>query len=100
MARGTFYLYFPDKLALFDQLMQCWFVGLRQVLDSVRGQLEQATDRGEVLDIYEGVGLGLATVGLTHQQEILVAFRSPASPARRACVCATWNYSSSTPWSI
>lgn len=75
VARGTFYLYFPDKLALFETLMQRWFEPVLGVLADVERKLQETASKAEALATYEQMGMGLAIVALANQQEILLAFR-------------------------
>ena len=75
MARGTFYLYFKDKYALFEALMDRWHDGVMGVFEEVRLKMTNATTREEVGQIYQEMALGLARVGLANQQECLLAFR-------------------------
>ncbi len=80
VARGTFYLYFGDKLALFDALMDRWYLPVLGVMDEVGAALGQARDAAEVLEAYRAMAVGLAVVGLANQEEILVAFRESRQP--------------------
>ena len=80
VARGTFYLYFPDKLALFDALMDRWFQPVLGVMEDVGVALAKATDGAGALEVYRGMAIGLAVVGMAHQEEILVAFREGRQP--------------------
>ena len=80
VARGTFYLYFPDKLALFEALMDRWFSPVLGVMDDVGVALSRASDGAGALEAYRSMALGLAMVGLAHEQEILVAFRESRQP--------------------
>lgn len=75
VARGTYYLYFTDKLALFETLMERWFEPVMGVLDDVEGKLAGTTNKSDTLRVYEQMGLALAIVGLANREEILLAFR-------------------------
>ena len=75
VARGTFYLYFESKLALFDALMDRWSHPVGGVLDDVGAELARATTPSRALEVYRGMALGLAVIGLAHPQEVEVAFR-------------------------
>lgn len=75
VARGTYYLYFADKLSLFDTLMERWFEPVMGVLDDVEGKLGETTSKADTLRLYEQMGMALAIVGLANQREILLAFR-------------------------
>ncbi len=80
VARGTFYLYFPDKLSLFRALMERWVVPVEAVLDEVVEQIPSCRSIDEVRGVYEQMGAALAAVGLTRSDEILVAFRQTKQP--------------------
>ena len=75
VARGTFYLYFPDKLALFAALMDGWHGTVMGMLSDVHAQLRQANTEAEAWRIYRDMGTGLSWVGLANRDEILLAFR-------------------------
>ena len=75
MARGTFYLYFKDKHALFEALMDRWHDVVMGLFEDVRVKMTSATTREEVGQIYQDMAQGLAWVGLANQQECLLAFR-------------------------
>lgn len=75
VARGTFYLYFEDKRALFDALMEGWHSVVLGLFDDVHRKLEQAASREEAWQVYRDMGTGLAWIGLANRDEILLAFR-------------------------
>ena len=75
VARGTYYLYFPDKLALFESLIDRWFAPLLEVFERVDERLGSATNRVESLLIYLEMAQELTAVALAHQEEILMGFR-------------------------
>ncbi len=75
VARGTYYLYFDDKLALFQSLIIPWVDELVAVVDEVSQALDQAADRAEVRTIYEQMGLAIALTGLANRTPILIAFQ-------------------------
>ncbi len=75
VARGTFYLYFPDKLALFDAVMDEWSDPVIGVLDDVLAAIDAARSPAEVLEVYRGMATGLAIVALAHPKEVEVALR-------------------------
>jgi AcrR family transcriptional regulator len=80
VARGTYYLYFPDKLALFRALIQPWFDGLSALVAEVRRALAAAAGPSDALSTYQHLGVGVALLGLTHQDAILLAFRESRRP--------------------
>lgn len=75
VARGTFYLYFDDREALFDAVVDGFFEPLLGVFDEVEGQLHRAADAGAALRIYQGMALRLAALGLGHRTRLLLIFR-------------------------
>ena len=75
VARGTFYLYFKDKHALFAALRDRWAEVVLGLLDDVAHALEGAQTVEECIAIYRGLGTGLVLVGLANRDEILLTFR-------------------------
>lgn len=75
VARGTFYLYFEDKTALFHAVVDRFFDPLMQVFDSVQLALEQAETPEACLAAYQVMAAQLAITGLTHRDEVLLVFR-------------------------
>jgi AcrR family transcriptional regulator len=75
VARGTYYLYFDDKLALFEAIVTPWVDDLVELVASVSSALDEAADRPAVREIYEQMGLAIALQGLNHRAVILLAFR-------------------------
>jgi AcrR family transcriptional regulator len=80
VARGTFYLYFPDKLALFDALMDRWHEPVLGVLADVATELDRVQTGGEVLEVYRDLALNLAPLILAHAESMEVAFRESRQP--------------------
>ena len=80
VARGTFYLYFPDKLTLFDALIRRFHQPLVLALDATAARLAAAQDRSDVLQAYHVMALGVAAVGVGHPTELLLAFREARQP--------------------
>jgi AcrR family transcriptional regulator len=80
VARGTFYLYFPDKLALFDALMDRWYEPVLGVLADVAAELDRVRTGAEVLEVYRDLALNLAPLILAHAQSMEVAFRESRQP--------------------
>lgn len=79
VARGTFYLYFPDKLALFDALMDRWHAPVLAVLADVSGEVDRAQNAVALLDAYQRLASNLAAIAMTHSALIEVAFRESRS---------------------
>ncbi len=75
VARGTFYLYFADKLAVFDAILDQWDEPVVGLLTDVSTSLLQATTFEEVRVIWEGMAVGLAVVGLAESAALTLAFR-------------------------
>jgi AcrR family transcriptional regulator len=75
VARGTLYLYYPDKLALFQAVVRPWVDELLEIVEEVRGALSEAESGAEALEIYQQMGVAIALFGLNNQEPVLVAFR-------------------------
>lgn len=80
VARGTFYLYFEDKLALFDALMDLWYLPVREVLDHAALEISQAKGPEQLTAVYRDLSVALAAVALSQRDAALVAFRESRSP--------------------
>lgn len=76
VARGTFYLYFPDKLAIFDAVLDRVFEPVGTTFVAVAEQLRRAHTPDDVLAVYRGMAAGLALVVLAHPVEVEIAFRA------------------------
>lgn len=75
VARGTYYLYFEDKTALFQALIRPWVDELLGIVAEVDAALGEATDADQAREIYEQMGLGIALLGLNERDGVLLAFR-------------------------
>lgn len=75
IARGTFYLYFPTKLELFEALADNWFEPLLTLLAEVEAKLETSNTKEQSFAIYSEMALNLAVMGLTNEEPVLLAFR-------------------------
>jgi len=80
VARGTFYLYFPDKQSLFQDLMERFFQPIEACFDDTGAALSRCEDRRAVYEAYREMTSQLAIIGLGHHEEILVAFREARQP--------------------
>ncbi|MEQ1502666.1 MAG: TetR/AcrR family transcriptional regulator [Myxococcota bacterium] len=80
VARGTFYLYFPDKLALFEALCDRWYLSVQAVLGTVAADLDRATTPADALAVYRRMAVGLAAGVLGHTAEVEIAFRESRQP--------------------
>lgn len=75
VARGTYYLYFDDKGALFEAVIDAFFEPLMAIFDQVEQALERAEGSSDALSVYQGMALQLAGLGLAHRDRLLVIFR-------------------------
>ncbi len=82
VARGTFYLYYPDKLALFQALMERFFEPIEEAFVDTRQALRACDDKAAVFAAYQAMASQLAIIGLGHHEEILVAFREMRQPGQ------------------
>jgi AcrR family transcriptional regulator len=80
VARGTFYLYFPDKLALFEALMDRWSVVVTATLDAVMDEIERAERASDLVDIYGRMAVGVAVPLIAHLDVIELALRESRQP--------------------
>jgi AcrR family transcriptional regulator len=80
VARGTFYLYYADKLALFRAIADRWFVPVRGLLQDTAEQVAAARTPDEIVVIWSEMGVGLALLGLTFPRETAIAFREVRRP--------------------
>ncbi len=75
VARGTYYLYFPDKLALFAALGDRWYVPMRGLLLDTAERVTGAKSASDLIAIWTEMGVGLALLGVAYPREIAIAFR-------------------------
>jgi len=80
IARGTFYLYFSDKEALFFSLIDVVFDHVVTLLEGVAGQLSVAETPAECLVIYRDMALGLGAIAVAHPQALMLTFRESRQP--------------------
>lgn len=81
VARGTFYLYFPDKQALFEALVDRWFVSLQGIFARVREGLEASAGPEQAWEVYRGMASELVVLGLTYASEIRLSFQESRTRA-------------------
>ena len=74
VARGTFYLYFPDKRALFATLIDQWASPTERALSDATAGLRSASGTNEAWLAYARMAEALARVGLEHRDALLVSF--------------------------
>jgi AcrR family transcriptional regulator len=75
IARGTFYLYYHDKEALFFALVDVLFDHMTALLEGVAGRISKATSPSECLDIYREMAFGLGAIALAHPDLLMLCFR-------------------------
>lgn len=80
IARGTFYLYFSDKEAVFFSLTDVIFDHVLALLDGVAVRISQAEHAAECLEIYREMALGLGAIALAHPQPLMLTFRESRQP--------------------
>ncbi len=90
VARGTFYLYFDDKRALFQALMDGWHQVVLGLFDDVRARLATAETSEEAWQVYRDMGAALVWVGLANRDEILLAFRESRSSTEAGALLRAW----------
>lgn len=81
VARGTFYLYFPDKRALFEALVDRWFLDLQAIFARVQEGLEASDGPEQAWEVYRGMAADLVLLGLTHAPEIRLSFQESRTRA-------------------
>lgn len=81
VARGTFYLYFPDKRALFEALVDRWFLDLQAIFARVQEGLEASDGPEQAWEVYRGMAAELVLLGLTHAPEIRLSFQESRTRA-------------------
>ncbi|MEZ4240085.1 MAG: helix-turn-helix domain-containing protein [Myxococcota bacterium] len=80
VARGTFYLYFPDKLALFEVLMDRWYAIVDAALAQVHGEIERTERAEDLVGIYRRMALSVALPLIGHLDVIEIAMRESRQP--------------------
>lgn len=80
VARGTFYLYFPDKLALFETVMDTFAAPVLTVLEQMTVRAREVPDRAALLDAYRFMAVQLAFVYATAPAAVEIAFREARVP--------------------
>ncbi len=80
VARGTFYLYFPDKLALFEAAVDAFAGPVVAVLAEMSTQARAVPDRAALLDAYRAMALRLAQVSAAAPAVVEIVFREARVP--------------------
>jgi AcrR family transcriptional regulator len=75
IARGTFYLYYADKLTLFQALQRRWLTPTNTLMSSVYSELLDATSPQHCVQIYQKMGQEMTAITVGHAPEILLALR-------------------------
>ena len=75
IARGTFYLYYPDKRSLFQAIQGRWLHPTIAFMDEVHDQLLSAKTSEECIAIYQSMAQKLTVIGISHVSEILLGLR-------------------------
>jgi AcrR family transcriptional regulator len=86
VARGTFYLYFPDKLAIFEAIADEWAVPVGGLLEDVAAEVGRAGDFDALVAVWQAMATGLAILAVSSSDALTLAFREirGAGPAARA----------------
>lgn len=90
MARGTFYLYYPDKLALFEELCGRLYSPMVEVLENTARALHMAASIHEHQFIYLSMAGGMANLGPQLQPFLGLHFREVRSAGPAGEVVARW----------
>lgn len=75
MARGTFYLYFDGKDALFEAVIGQFFDPLMTMFDDVEAQLDVAQTPEACLQVYQIMAARIVLLGLTWRDVVLLIFQ-------------------------
>jgi len=90
IARGTFYLYFEDKEALFRALAERLYRPMVQVLEETATALRVAPDLGTHQLLYLQMSARLAAVVEENQQGVTLHFRERRSAGPAGRVVGEW----------
>ena len=90
IARGTFYLYFPDKLSLFEALCERLYGPLVATLERSRGLLGRAPSPEHQQLLYLQMSMALAEQLEGARPLMLLHFREHRSAAASGQVVAGW----------
>ncbi len=80
VARGTFYLYFPNKLSLFDALAERWAAPVQAAVLAADAKLSTASTKADLYRIYLEMAQEVAGVASAHRAEMLLSFREARHP--------------------
>ena len=90
IARGTFYLYFEDKEALFSALAEQLYSPLVQVLEQTAVALQGAPTLGAQQLVYLQMSAKLARLVETNQEGVTLHFRERRSAGPAGTIVAGW----------
>ena len=80
IARGTYYLYFADKTAIFKHLLNKLITPVTQCLERTRSALEVATSREDTQAVYMDLASSIGSALLTNQTAGLLYYREQRDP--------------------
>lgn len=81
VARGTFYLYFEDKEALFVALVRRVLDPVLEALQACSAVVDEASDAREVLRAYLTLSVALSDAVMRHAREALLYYREQRDPS-------------------
>ena len=90
IARGTFYLYFDDKHALFEALAERLYGPLIQVLEGVGEALAEAEDPPAQQLVYMQMALGLSAALMAGEELVPLHVRECRSPSPAGETVRRW----------
>lgn len=80
VARGTFYLYFRDKEAIFAALVARVFEPVDAHLRAIRAALAGAPDRAATVPVYAALGAGLAGIFAEEAEVVRIVYAEARAP--------------------
>lgn len=90
IARGTFYLYYTDKLALFDALCERLYTPIVAVLERTASALRASSSVGEHRFLYMQMAGGMARLAPDLRPLFMLHFRESYSAGPSGQVVARW----------
>jgi AcrR family transcriptional regulator len=89
VARGTFYLYFKDKEALFVALLDRFFLPLLEAVTEARDALSRCEDAASTYPIYGALGERVVSVVVGHPQAVQLYFHEARARGAGGAVVRT-----------
>lgn len=80
VARGTFYLYFADKGALFRRLLDCFLVPARLAVAKGKEDLDRARTHAETQEAYLVLAATLSALAIEHRDAVVLYYREQRDP--------------------